>query len=142
SHIDDISNEQMQEMINAGYTATVNSAVIRESDVVVICVPTPLGDAGAPDLSYVEAACATVGENVHEGLLVILESTTYPGTTQEVCAPILEAKSGLMAGRDFEVAFSPERVNPGSKDFGIQNTPKLVGGLTPNATKLTVDFYS
>ena len=142
SHIDDISNEQMQEMIDAGYTATVNSAVIRESDVVVICVPTPLGDAGAPDLSYVEAACATVGENVHEGLLVILESTTYPGTTQEVCAPILEAKSGLMAGRDFEVAFSPERVNPGSKDFGIQNTPKLVGGLTPNATKLTVDFYS
>lgn len=142
SHIDDISNEQLQEMLDAGYKATVNAAVIRESDVVVICVPTPLGEAGAPDLSYVESACAAVGENVHEGLLVILESTTYPGTTQEVCAPILEAKSGLLVGRDFEVAFSPERVNPGSKDFGIQNTPKLVGGLTPNATELTVDFYS
>lgn len=142
SHIDDLSNDQIQEMLDVGYEATANPAVIRESDVVVICVPTPLGDAGAPDLSYVESACATVGENLHEGILVILESTTYPGTTQEVCAPILEAKSGLLAGRDFEVAFSPERVNPGSKEFGIQNTPKLVGGLTENSTKRTVDFYS
>lgn len=142
SHVDDLSDQDVETMLSAGYQATTDFAVIRDSDVVVICVPTPLGEAGAPDLSYVESACSSVGEQVHEGCLVILESTTYPGTTEEVCVPIFEARSGLVAGRDFHVSFSPERVNPGSKNFGIKNTPKLVGGVNAPSTQATVDFYS
>ncbi|MGV0353216.1 nucleotide sugar dehydrogenase [Corynebacterium confusum] len=142
SHVDDLSDQDVETMLSAGYQATTDFAVIRDSDVVVICVPTPLGEAGAPDLSYVQSACSTVGEQIREGCLVILESTTYPGTTEEVCVPIFEARSGLVAGRDFHVSFSPERVNPGSKNFGIKNTPKLVGGVNAPSTQATVDFYS
>lgn len=142
SHIDDLSNDDIVEMRENGYEATTNPSVISASDVIVICVPTPLGDAGAPDLRAVESACETVGMNLSRGALVILESTTYPGTTEELCVPILEKKSGLTAGSDFSVAFSPERVDPGSKQFGISNTPKLVGGIDPDSTKRTVEFYS
>ncbi|MCZ9298680.1 MULTISPECIES: nucleotide sugar dehydrogenase [Corynebacterium] len=142
SHIDDLSDADIEEMIAQGYVATLDPAVIGQSDVVVICVPTPLGEAGAPDLGAVEGATRTVAENLREGLTVILESTTYPGTTDEVCVPILEAHSGLKAGADFFVAFSPERVNPGSAQFGIKNTPKLVGGLTEESTKHAYAFYA
>ena len=141
SHVDDLSDGDIEEMLDKGYEATTDAAVVGQSDVVVICVPTPLGEAGAPDLAYVESASATVGENIKSGALVILESTTYPGTTEDVCVPILEAKSGLKAGRDFYVSFSPERVNPGSEKFGIKNTPKLVGGINATATERTVEFY-
>lgn len=141
SHVDDLSNGDIEEMLDKGYEATTDASVVGKSDVVVICVPTPLGEAGAPDLAYVESASATVGENIKSGSLVILESTTYPGTTEDICVPILEAKSGLKAGRDFYVSFSPERVNPGSEKFGIKNTPKLVGGINATATERTVEFY-
>ena len=142
SHIDDLSNEDIAAMVENGYEATVDAAVVSESDVVVICVPTPLGDAGAPDLKFVESACQNVGEHLVKDTLVILESTTYPGTTEDFCVPILEGKSGLRAGTDFQVAFSPERVDPGSKHFGIKNTPKLVGGINPVSAERTVAFYS
>lgn len=141
SHVDDLSNGDIEEMLDKGYEATTDAGVVGQSDVVVICVPTPLGEAGAPDLAYVESASATVGENIKSGALVVLESTTYPGTTEDICVPILEAKSGLKAGRDFYVSFSPERVNPGSEKFGIKNTPKLVGGINATATEKTVEFY-
>mgnify|MGYP001940229472 FL=1 len=141
SHVDDLSNGDIEEMLDKGYEATTDAGVVGQSDVVVICVPTPLGEAGAPDLVYVESASATVGENIKSGALVVLESTTYPGTTEDICVPILEAKSGLKAGRDFYVSFSPERVNPGSEKFGIKNTPKLVGGINATAAEKTVEFY-
>lgn len=142
SHVDDLSNEDIATMVENGYEATVDASVVAESNVVVICVPTPLGDAGAPDLKYVESACQNVGEHLTEDTLVILESTTYPGTTEDFCVPILEGKSGLRVGSDFQVAFSPERVDPGSKHFGIKNTPKLVGGINPVSAERTVAFYS
>ncbi|OFQ37362.1 UDP-N-acetyl-D-glucosamine dehydrogenase [Corynebacterium sp. HMSC072D12] len=142
SHIDDLSDDDVKKMIEKGYVATVEPTVIKESDVVVICVPTPLGEAGAPDLGSVKGATATVAEHLQPGMTVILESTTYPGTTNEVCVPILENISGLTAGTDFYVAFSPERVNPGSEKFGIKNTPKLVGGYSVGSTRKAVEFYS
>lgn len=143
SHIDDLSDNDIEEMIKQGYQATTNPQVVSDSDVVVICVPTPLGEAGAPDLGPVESAIKTIAPVVSKGTTVILESTTYPGTTENVCVPQLEA--GLapeVKGEDIYVAFSPERVNPGSKQFGIVNTPKLVGGVTPEATSRAVAFYS
>lgn len=142
SHIDDLSDSDIQEMLQNGYSATTSAAAISESDVVVICVPTPLGEAGSPDLSYIESASRTVGQNLSANTTVILESTTYPGTTQEVCLPILEQESGLKLDSEMYLAFSPERVDPGRKDFGIKNTPKLVGGVTPQSTKLASVFYS
>lgn len=142
SHVDDLSDDDVNEMIENGYVATKDPSCIRESDVSVICVPTPLGVAGAPDLGAVESATRSVGENLKQGSLVVLESTTYPGTTEDVCIPILEAMSGKLAGRDFYVSFSPERVNPGFPEYGIKNTPKLVGGLNETSTEKTVEFYS
>lgn len=142
SHIDDISDSDVRTMLDNGYTASIDPLVISESEVVVICVPTPLGEAGAPDLSYIESASITVGKNLKAGTTVILESTTYPGTTDDVCAPILVEQSGLSIDEDLFIAFSPERVDPGRSDYGIKNTPKLVGGISPKSTKKATDFYS
>lgn len=141
SHIDDLEDADVQSMLSAGYRATSNPAVIATSDVVVICVPTPLADGGAPDLSAVKAATRMVGQNLTPGTIFILESTTYPGTTEEVCIPILEEESGLIAGTDFSVAFSPERVNPGVPEFGISNTPKLIGGIDRLSLEKGTAFY-
>lgn len=113
----------------------------RHADVYVICVNTPLRD-GSPDLSYVESAAEAVAKVLSEGALVVLESTTYPGTTEELLQPILEEGSGLVAGRDFALAHSPERIDPGNTDWGMRNTPKVVGGLTPENTELAALFYS
>ena len=142
SHIDDISDSDVRTMLDNEYTASVDPLVISESEVVVICVPTPLGEAGAPDLSYIESASTTVGKNLKAGTTVILESTTYPGTTENVCAPILVEQSGLSIDEDLFIAFSPERVDPGRTDYGIKNTPKLVGGISPESTKKATAFYS
>lgn len=142
SHVDDLSDADIQEMLSNGYAATTDAACVNESDVIVICVPTPLGVGGAPDLGAVEAACRGIAPHLSRGTLVILESTTYPGTTEEICAPLLQEGSKLKVNDDFLLAFSPERVDPGSKHFGIKNTPKLVGGLNDAATKATVDFYA
>lgn len=141
SHIDDLSDNEIKDMIEHGYKATTDPKVISESDIVVICVPTPLGDGGSPDLGAVRAASRTVGDNLTAGTTVILESTTYPGTTDNVVKPILEMASELTAGEDFQLAYSPERVDPGSKQFGIKNTPKLMGGINDTSTQAAVAFY-
>lgn len=142
SHIDDLSNADVQHMLSKGYEATTNADVVSESTVVVICVPTPLGEAGAPDVSYIKNAAESVGKNLSAGTTVILESTTYPGTTEDVCAPLITAQSGFEIGVDVFIAFSPERVDPGRQDYGIVNTPKLVGGLGAKSTERAVQFYS
>jgi nucleotide sugar dehydrogenase len=140
SHVDDVSGPDLDTMIEAGFRATTDPTALADADVAVICVPTPLSSDGGPDLRAVEAAAATVAGQVHRGMLVVLESTTYPGTTDEVVRPILE-KSGLLAGSDFHLAFSPERIDPGNKQFGPHNTPKVVGGHTPACTQRAAEFY-
>ena len=140
SHIDDIGDAEVSKMLDAGFRATTEDAVLASADAAVICVPTPLSEDGGPDLRAVGAAVETVARHVHPGMLVVLESTTYPGTTDEVVRPMLEA-SGLVAGRDFNLAFSPERIDPGNETFGARNTPKVVGGHTHSCTERAARFY-
>jgi nucleotide sugar dehydrogenase len=141
SHVDDLADADIAEMLAAGFRATTDEAEIAACEVAVICVPTPLSADGGPDLGAVEAATRTVARNLRPGMLVVLESTTYPGTTDEVVRPILEQTSGLTAGVDFNLAFSPERIDPGNKKFGPRNTPKVVGGDTPGCTDRAAAFY-
>ena len=140
SHIEDLNDAHIQQMLDHGYRATDDVSVIAEADVVVICVPTPLSPDGGPDLRAVKGACVSIAEHLKLGTLVVLESTTYPGTTEDVVLPILES-GGLRHGEGFLLAFSPERVDPGNPVYGIKNTPKLVGGVTPAATKRAAGFY-
>jgi UDP-N-acetyl-D-glucosamine dehydrogenase len=140
SNIDDVTEADVAKMLGAGFRATSNPAEIAAADVAVICVPTPLSDDGGPDLRSVTTAVATVAAHLRPGMLVVLESTTYPGTTDEVVRPMLEA-SGLVAGEDFHLAFSPERIDPGNEQFGARNTPKVVGGHTPACTDRAAAFY-
>lgn len=142
SHVDDLGDDDIAAMLSQGYRATTDPAAIGSSEVIVICVPTPLGDGGGPDLGAVRGAAASIGKNLTPGSLVILESTTYPGTTESVLVPILEAESGLRLNTDFQVAFSPERINPGDPVYGITNTPKLVGGIGAAASERAVEFYA
>ncbi|MEE2767937.1 MAG: nucleotide sugar dehydrogenase [Actinomycetota bacterium] len=142
SHVDDIETTEVAEMFDNGFTATVDAACIAEAEVIVICVPTPLTDDGVPDLAGVELACRSVSANLQRDALVVLESTTYPGTTDGTVREILEAGSGLSAGDGFALAYSPERIDPGNPVYGLRNTPKVVGGLTPSCTRRAVDFYS
>jgi nucleotide sugar dehydrogenase len=118
---------------------TTDAAELADAEIVLICVPTPLRDQ-TPDLSHVREASLAVAGKLSVGRLVVLESTTYPGTTDEIVQPLLEA-DGLRAGRDFLLAYSPERIDPGNREYGLRNTPKLVGGTTPEATGLTMLFY-
>ena len=141
SHIDDISNAEVSEIIAKGYRATCTPADIATADTVVICVPTPLYETGEPDLSYVESAVQLIADNMSPGTLVILESTTYPGTTEDLVRPMLE-KGGRELDKDFYLAFSPERIDPGNKQYKITNTPKIVGGSSAESTKRSVAFYS
>ncbi len=142
SHVDDLSGEAVAEMLEAGFTATKDPGVVAHASTVVICVPTPLSEDGGPDLSAVRGAGEAVAAHLRPGTLVVLESTTYPGTTEEFLLPILEAGSGLRAGVDFHLAFSPERIDPGNATFGVRNTPKVVGGFTPACTERAAEFYS
>ncbi len=119
---------------------TTEADVVEASDIVLICVPTPMRD-HTPDLSLVETACKDVARHLRAGSLVILESTTYPGTTEELVAPILET-SGLVAGRDFLLAYSPERIDPGNAEFVLRNTPRVVGALTPESAGVAALFYA
>ncbi|WP_311208923.1 MULTISPECIES: nucleotide sugar dehydrogenase [unclassified Aeromicrobium] len=140
SHIDDLSDADVKEMLSLGFRATTDEASLSEASAVVICVPTPLSESGEPDLGAVTGATGAIARNLRPGQLVVLESTTYPGTTEDVVRPILET-AGLVAGEDFHLAFSPERVDPGNPTYGIQNTPKVVGGLTPACTERAVALY-
>lgn len=141
SHVDDISDDALRAGLAGGFRASGDPTCIAEADVVVVCVPTPLAADGGPDLGPVKGAARTIGAHLRPGTLVILESTTYPGTTEEVFAPLVTV-SGLRVGVDVNIAFSPERVDPGNTTYGIRNTPKVVGGLTPACTAAAREFYS
>jgi UDP-N-acetyl-D-glucosamine dehydrogenase len=141
SHVDDLSDADIQTMIKDGFTASKDDQVLAAASAIVICVPTPLSADGGPDLSAVLGATAAVAKNLKKGQLIVLESTTYPGTTEEVVKPILEA-GGLVAGEDFYLAFSPERIDPGNKKFGMRNTPKVVGGINQVSTDKAVAMYA
>ncbi len=139
SYILDVPDADLAPLVAAGrLRATVDYDVLKEVDAVFICVPTPFDAMKAPDLSFIESAARGIAPRLHAGQLVVLQSTTYPGTTEEFVQPILEA-SGLKAGRDFYLAFSPERIDPGhtnSAGYTVENTPKVVGGLTPECAHL------
>lgn len=141
SHVDDTTNDEVAKWLIKGFHPTTRSDDLTDIEVFVICVPTPLSESGGPDLEAVMAAAETIARNLTPGALVILESTSYPGTTDEVVRPILE-QSGLVAGSDFALAFSPERIDPGNQEFTFENTPKVVGGLTPSCRDAASDFYS
>jgi len=141
SHIDDVSDAELAAGLSAGFSASVDPSVIANADVVVVCVPTPLAEEGGPDLAPVRAAAAAIGQHVTPGTLCILESTTYPGTTEEVFAPLV-CGDNLEPGRDVFIAFSPERIDPGNERFGVRNTPKVVGGLTPECGNRARAFYA
>ncbi len=142
SHVDDLGDVDISKMIAAGFKATSETATLSTADVIVICVPTPLREDTTPDLSAIKAAARTIGRSLAAGTLVVLESTTYPGTTDDIVRPILETESGLTAGDDFSLAYSPERIDPGNPKFGLRNTPKIVGGFSEQCTEHAIDFYS
>jgi len=141
SHITDVTSKRLSKLTGDGpFEATLDFDRLGEADAVVICVPTPLSKTDDPDLSYVVAAAEAVRSTLRPGQLVVLESTTYPGTTREIVQPMLE-ETGLIAGEDFFLSFSPERVDPANPVWHIENTPKIVGGLTPTCHRLTTALY-
>ncbi|MDQ2981523.1 MAG: nucleotide sugar dehydrogenase [Actinomycetota bacterium] len=141
SYIEDVTSEELKRHVDEGrLSATTDYDALRETDAILIALPTPLSHQREPDLSIVLRAAADIAPRLRKGHLVVLESTTYPGTTREQLKPILE-ESGLKAGEDFHLAFSPERVDPGRTDFTTRNTPKLVGGLTEESTARAVELY-
>ena len=140
SHIQDVTGEQLSRFLGETYHPTSNPEDLRRCDLLIICVPTPLSEDKIPDLSYIKSACTTIRAVLHPGQFVILESTTYPGTTDEVVVPILE-ETGLVAGSDFGVAYSPERVDPGNKNFPIDKVPTVVGGINAECTEIAAALY-
>ncbi len=140
SYVEDISDATLAPLMER-LVPTVDGAELASCEAVIICVPTPLTSAREPDLTYLLGAGETVADNLQEGQLVVLESTTYPGTTRERLAPILEERSGLKAGEGFNLAFSPERIDPGRTDYTVETTPKVVGGLTPACSKRAQAVY-
>src|SRR3954462_7926442 len=141
SHVKDVTNEQLQTAMQCGrFTATTDMARLGEPDAISICVPTPLSKFKDPDVSYIVAATEAVKKKLRRGQAIVLESTTYPGTTREIMLPALES-TGLAVGRDFFLAFSPERVDPGNPHYQTHNVPKVVGGITPDCTALASALY-
>lgn len=141
NYIGDVVDEELQEIVKSKkLMATSDYSLIQEVDAVAICVPTPIDIYKQPNTSYVESSSTEISKYLHEGMLVVLESTTYPGTTEELIKPILE-KSGLVCGEDFFLAYSPERVDPGNKQYNTKNTPKVVGGITENCTNVAATLY-
>jgi nucleotide sugar dehydrogenase len=141
SHVPDVTDADLTAMLDAGFRASADVSTLAEASVTVICVPTPLDDAGRPDLSDVRRAARGLGDHLKPGALVVLESTSFPGTTDDVVRGIVEQASGLRAGTDFSLAFSPERIDPGNDTFGVRNTPRVVGGYTPRCTAAAADFF-
>ena len=143
NYIKDIEDETLRELVETGMlSATTDFTKISEMDFIAICVPSPLDKHEQPDMSYIEGASELIGKSLKKGTLVVLESTTYPGTTQEVVKPILEKESGLVCGEDFYLGFSPERVDPGNPVFKTSNTPKVIGGINPDATDVMEAMYT
>jgi UDP-N-acetyl-D-glucosamine dehydrogenase len=142
SHIKDVPSEALKPLVDSGaITATTDFAVVRDAEAIVIAVQTPLSRQREPDLSYIERAARDIAPHLRNGHLVVLESTTYPGTTREVLQPLLEHGSGLRAGGDFHLAFAPERVDPGRTDFTTKTTPKVVGGVDAESTEAAAELY-
>ena len=141
SHVKDVSDAQLQEALSQGrFSATTDPLRLGEPDAISICVPTPLSKFKDPDVSYIVAATEAVKKTLRRGQAIILESTTYPGTTREIMLPALES-TGLKVGEDFFLAFSPERVDPGNPTYGTRNTPKVVGGITPDCARVAAALY-
>ncbi len=141
SYIIDIPGDELAEVVRSGHlTATTDFSRLSAVDSVNICVPTPLGKTRDPDISYIQAAVGSIAASMHSGLLVVLESTTYPGTTEEVILPLL-SENGFEVGKDFFLAFSPERVDPGNPTYHTINIPKVVGGVTSNCTEVACSLY-
>jgi len=145
SYIDDIGNERLLPLNASGnFKATADSSVLAAQDVIIICVPTPLNKNQDPDLDAIRNATAAIAKNLQKGQLIILESTTYPGTTEEVILPVL-TKTGRKVGEDFYLAFSPERIDPGSvssKGWRFENTPKVIGGVSAKCTEMATELYN
>ena len=141
SHVEDISNKVLKDALSKDLLITSDSNILGDSEYIVISVPTPLTDY-QPDLSYVEAATKSIAENLTKGQIIILESTTYPGTTLEIVKPILEKNSSLLAGEDFLLGYSPERIDPGNKEWTFKNTPKIVSGINEKSLKKISEFYN
>jgi len=141
SHVKDVSDAQLAAVVEAGrFSATTDMARLAEPDAISICVPTPLSKFKDPDVSYIVAATEAVKRTLRRGQAIILESTTYPGTTREILLPALES-TGLTVGEDFFLAFSPERVDPGNPTYGTRNTPKVVGGITADCIRVAMALY-
>src|SRR5436309_495586 len=141
SHVPDVPSKPLQALLRAGrYNATTEPAILAESDVILICVPTPLRKSKDPDISYVVAASQEAATRFRPGQLIILESTTYPGTTEELLLPLFQAK-GAKIGEDLFLAFSPERIDPGNPTFKVKDIPKVVGGITPACTRFAASLY-
>ena len=143
SYILDVPNAQVRKHVEAGrLRATTDYSLLTEIDAVSICVPTPLRKTGDPDLSFIASASESLAPYLHRGMVIVLESSTYPGTTRELVLPKLSECCGLKVGEDFFLAFSPERVDPGRTDFTTYNTPKVVGGITPACTEVSAAWYA
>jgi UDP-N-acetyl-D-glucosamine dehydrogenase len=142
SHIKDVGSDELRPHVESGaITATTDFGAVRDAAAILIAVPTPLSRQREPDLGYVESAARSVAPHLREGHVVVLESTTYPGTTREVVQPILERESGLQAGDGFHLAFSPERVDPGNEKWSTKTTPKIVGGVDAASTEAAAEVY-
>ena len=142
SYIEDVSSPDLARLVGDGVLAgTTDETELRDADAILICVPTPLAEHREPDLGAVRAATAAVARNLRKGHVVVLESTTYPGTTREVLQPMLE-EGGLVAGTDFHLAMSPERIDPGRTDFTVRTTPKVMGGITPACAERAAAVYA
>jgi UDP-N-acetyl-D-glucosamine dehydrogenase len=141
SYIEDVPSETLRQLVADGLAATTDYDVLRAVDAILVALPTPLSKQREPDLSIVLGAVREIAPRLRRGHLVVLESTTYPGTTREQVLPLLEAGSGMKAGSDFHLAFSPERVDPGRTDWTTKTVPKVVGGITPDCTRRAADLY-
>jgi UDP-N-acetyl-D-glucosamine dehydrogenase len=140
SGVEDITNDRLKASLGSGLSVSSDTNSLNDCSMYVICVPTPLKD-GVPDLAAVRSASSVVGSSMTKGDMVILESTTYPGTTEEVLAPLLARESGLDVALDFDLAFSPERIDPGNPTYTLENTPKIVGGINSKSTERAARFY-
>jgi UDP-N-acetyl-D-glucosamine dehydrogenase len=142
SYLDDVPSALVDRLVKSGkLSATSDFSAIRSADAVSICVPTPLNKTGDPDVSYIAAATQQLVKYLHKGMTIVLESSTYPGTTRELILPRLLEVEGLKLGEDFFLAFSPERVDPGRKDWTTKNTPKVIGGITPDCLEVSCAWY-
>ncbi len=143
SYVQDVPSEQITHLQNQGrLSATTDFSALRDCDAVSICVPTPLRKTGDPDMSFILSATDELARYIHPGMIIVLESTTYPGTTREVLLPKLGKEKGLEVGKDFFLAFSPERVDPGREDWNTLNTPKVIGGITEDCSDVAAAWYS